>query len=581
MAKYILGISCFYHDAAAALIKDGVVVSAAQEERFTRIKFDESFPKNAIEYCLSEGKISAKELDAVVFYEKPLLHLNRIIMTSILDWPASYKFFIQAIPVWMKYKLWFPLLMKWHFDYNKTINYTMHHLSHAASAYYPSGFLDAAVLTVDAVGEWESVTIWRAKGVNMKKIASLEIPNSLGLLYSTITSYLGFHVNNGEYKVMGLAPYGKDTYLNKLKKLIEINKDGSFSLVKKYFTFTNPKKMYTNELIKLLGIPPRLGESPINQKHKDIAKSLQTLLEEILDNIAVYIKKQIPTENLCYAGGVALNCVANTAVFKKHFKKIYIQPAAGDSGGAVGCALYYYFNYIDKNLKKTTNPMSTIYLGPSFTDKEILTILKKYKIKYKIFTDNRQLNKQVAEMIDKQNIVGWFKGRMEYGPRSLGNRSILADPRNKENWQRVNLKIKYRESFRPFAPALLFDDLQKYIEWKDPSPYMLFTGQVKTNTIPAVTHVDGSARFQTVQKEANAKFYSLLNEFKKQTGCSVLINTSFNVRGEPIVCTPRDAIYCFFNTEMDILVMNNTLIDKKENTHLSKNNFKQYGKFID
>lgn len=556
---YILGISCFYHDSAAALLKNGKIIAAAQEERFTRKKHDDNFPKEAVKYCLEYAGIKVEDLNSIAYYEKPFVKFERLLSTYIKTWPRSYLSFLKAMSVWLKQKLWIPSIIKKELNYKGDIYYIEHHLSHAASSFLASPFKKAAILTVDGVGEWATATYGTGEGNSLQILKEIHFPHSLGLLYSAFTYYLGFKVNSGEYKVMGLAPYGEPKYTNEVRKLIDVKDDGSFRLNMKYFGYEYGLRMTNRNFNKLFGAPPRKSESKLTQREFDIAKSLQVVLEEIMLKIVEHIHKETGEENLCLAGGVALNCVANGRILRESsFKNLYIQPASGDAGGAVGAALYTY-NVILKG--ENRYDMENVYLGPEFKESEIAKLLETNKIKHEKY-DDESLFRKVADFIDDQKVVGWFQGRMEYGPRALGNRSIIADARNKENWQRVNLKIKFRESFRPFAPSVIEEDIQEYFDLNVPTPFMLLVAQVKKDNIPAVTHKDNSARIQSVSREENYRYHRLISAFKEKTGTSVIINTSFNVRGEPIVCTPMDALKCFLRTDMDILVMGNYVVNK-------------------
>lgn len=582
---YILGISCFYHDSAAALLKNGEVIAAAQEERFTRKKHDEDFPKNAIEYCLKEAGISKAEIDHVAYYEKPFVKFERLLTTYINTWPLGYLSFLKAMKVWLKKKLWIPSIIRKELDYKgkgvrpkgshlardksslargsssspPDVFYMDHHESHAASSVFSSPFDRCAFLTADGVGEWATLTYGKAEGSKIKISKEIHFPHSLGLLYSAFTYYLGFKVNSGEYKVMGLAPYGEAKYADEVRKLIDIKEDGSFALNMKYFKYAYGLKMTNRHFHNLFGARPRKPESKITQREFDIAKSLQVVLEEVMLKLVNHIHNETGEENLCLAGGVALNCVANGRILRESkFKKIFIQPASGDAGGALGAALFAHYSIL-KNPRKYK--MQNVYLGPGFSNEEIVNLLREHQIEFEKLEDN-ELYEKVADYIDKQKVIGWFQGRMEYGPRALGNRSIIADPRNKENWQRVNLKIKFRESFRPFAPTVIEEDLAENFELETATPYMLLVAQVKKDNLPAITHVDNSARIQSVSHEENPRYHKLISKFKEKTGTGVIINTSFNVRGEPIVCTPQDALKCFLRTDMDILVMENCLVNK-------------------
>jgi carbamoyltransferase len=560
----ILGISCFYHDSAAALIKDGQLIAAAQEERFTRKKHDQDFPSHAVRYCLREGGIEAKDLDYIGFYDKPFIKFERLLNTYIATFPKSLPSFIKAMPLWLKEKLWLPQKIREELGNAGELLFIEHHLSHAASAFFVSPFSEAAILTADGVGEWETTTMGSGSGNTITLEQSIHFPHSLGLLYSAFTYYLGFKVNSAEYKVMGLAPYGKPAYADLiLQELVSLQDDGSFQLHMKYFGYDYGLTMTNKRFHRLFGALPRAPESALTQFHKDIAASIQYVTDEIMVRIAKTLYKKTGSDNLCLAGGVALNCVSNSKVLASSgFRNIFIQPAAGDAGGAVGAAFYIY-NMLLKNNR--TYSWRHNFLGPEYFDEVIERQLKQLSFVYEKHTIVNLL-KKTAQFIADQNVVGWFQGRMEFGPRSLGARSILADARNPENYSRVNLKIKFRESFRPFAPTVLLEKMKDYFEFNQPSPYMLFVAQVRPDrrTIPAVTHVDGSARLQTIAREDYPLFYDLIVDFEKLTGCPVIINTSFNVRGEPIVCTPLDAIKCFFRTDMDYLVIGSFILDKRK-----------------
>jgi carbamoyltransferase len=600
----ILGISAFYHDSAAALVVDGKIVAAAQEERFTRVKHDSSFPVNAIKFCLYTEALEISDLDAIVFYDKPLLKFERLLETYYGFAPKGVASFVTAIPVWIKEKLFLKRII--HEELGKIDGYQKqkvkllfpeHHLSHAASAFYPSPFEEAAILTIDGVGEWATASICYGKGNAITNIKELHFPHSVGLLYSAFTYYLGFRVNSGEYKLMGLAPYGiaESTEVKKFiqiikDKLVDVKEDGSVWLNQQYFNYSSGLRMVKDKKWeKLFGFKRRDFEGKIEQHHANLALSIQQVTEEILLKMAVEAKRITGSKNLCLAGGVALNCVGNGKLLKANlFDEIYIQPAAGDAGGAVGAALAaYYLGY--KNTREITHPdaMSGSFLGPEFTSAEIEHTAKRYKAKYEEIDDFSKLSARVAQIIAGGNVVGWFQGRMEFGPRALGNRSILGDARNSEMQLKLNLKIKYRESFRPFAPSVLAEDCQEYFELEQPSPYMLLVANVQQkhlnqlpenyfdlplmerlyferSDIPSVTHIDYSARIQTVHQETNPGYWELISQFKKLTGYGVIVNTSFNVRGEPIVCTPEDAYKCFMRTEMDYLVIGDFLFDKKE-----------------
>jgi carbamoyltransferase len=560
----ILGISCFYHDSAAALIQDGLLVAAAQEERFTRKKHDQDFPANAIHYCLQEGGIQAQDLDYIGFYDKPLTKFERLLTTYVATFPKSLPSFLKAMPIWLKEKLWIPQRIREELGDAGKLLFVEHHLSHAASAFFVSPFSEAAILTADGVGEWETTTMGMGNDRTLTLTKSIHFPHSLGLLYSAFTYYLGFRVNSAEYKVMGLAPYGKPAFADLiLRELVSLKDDGSFHLNMKYFAYDYGLTMTNKYFHTLFGVPPRTPESTLTQFHKDVAASIQYVTDEIMLRMTTDLHKKTGSDNLCLAGGVALNCVSNSKVLASSgFKQMFIQPAAGDAGGSVGAAFYIY-NMLLKNERSYT--WSHNFLGPEYSDEAIEQVLHQLNLGGERFS-NDNLLKKTAQLIADQQVVGWFQGRMEFGPRSLGARSILADARNPENYSRVNLKIKFRESFRPFAPTVILERMKDYFEFDQPSPYMLFVAQVRADrrTIPAVTHVDGSARLQTIVREDHALFYDLIIEFEKLTGCPVIINTSFNVRGEPIVCTPSDAIKCFLRTDMDYLILGNFILDKRK-----------------
>ena len=560
----ILGISCFYHDSAAALIKDGQLVAAAHEERFTRKKHDQDFPANAIQYCLQAGGIQAQDIDYIGFYDKPFIKFERILTTYVATFPKSLPSFLKSMPVWLKEKLWIPQKIREELGDAGKLLFVEHHLSHAASAFFVSPFSEAAILTADGVGEWETTTMGTGNDKTLTLTQSIHFPHSLGLLYSAFTYYLGFRVNSAEYKVMGLAPYGKPVFADLiLRELVSLKDDGSFRLNMNYFAYDYGLTMTNQRFHSLFGAPPRTPESALTQFHKDIAASIQRVTDEIMVRMTTHLHRQTGSNNLCLAGGVALNCVSNSKILASSgFKNIFIQPAAGDAGGSVGAAFYIY-NMLLKNERTFT--WSHNFIGPEYSDDEIEQVLQQIGLVHERYTTGPLLVK-TAQLIADQNVVGWFQGRMEFGPRSLGARSILADPRNPENYSRVNLKIKFRESFRPFAPTILFERLEEYFEFDRPSPYMLFVAQVRPErrTIPAVTHVDGSARLQTITRSDHPLTYDLISEFEKLTGCPVVINTSFNVRGEPIVCTPLDAIKCFLRTDMDYLILGSYVLDKRK-----------------
>ncbi len=588
---YILGISAFYHDSAASLIRDGTIIAAAQEERFTRLKHDYRFPTNAINYCLQEENISPSDLEYIAFYDKPFLKFERILESYLHYAPIGIRSFIKAIPVWIKKKIWIKSLIQEELpSFDGEILFPEHHRSHAASAFFPSPFSEAAIVTTDGVGEWTTTSIGFGKENSVKLLQELQFPHSLGMLYSAFTYYTGFRVNSGEYKVMGLAPYGEGKYVKTIMdNLIDIKQDGSFRLNLEYFNFPVGLTMTNRNFNRLFGGPPRKPESKITQKEMDLARSVQEVTELILDRICSYAKAETEAKKLVLAGGVALNCVANGKLLRNNdFEDIWVQPAASDAGGALGAALSVWHEYLKKprSIEKGYDNQKGSYLGPGFSNAEIRKFLDKHNIPYHELSDTEVI-KKTAELLTKENVVGWFQGRMEFGPRALGSRSILADPRSPEMQKKLNLKIKFRESFRPFAPSILEDSLKEYFQFDRPSPYMLFVAELNENKccqmnqkeqqlfgidklnvvrsdIPAVTHVDYSARLQTVNEKTNKKYHALLKEFEKQTGHPVLVNTSFNVRGEPIVCTPHDAYKCFMRTEMDYLVLGNYLLDKKE-----------------
>lgn len=602
---YILGISAFYHDSAAAIIKDGEIMAAAQEERFSRKKHDPGFPSKAISYCLSETGIGIDQLEAVVFYDKPLLKFERLLETYYAFAPKGFRSFLMAMPVWLNEKLFLKKILR---DELKKIQpydkkklkllFTEHHLSHAASAFYPSAFDEAAILTIDGVGEWATTTISKGKGKQIEILQQLNFPHSVGLLYSAFTYYLGFNVNSGEYKLMGLAPYGNPTssqtieFVQTIKtKLIKLFDDGSLFLDQKYFNYAVGLTMVNDVFFQqLFGFKRREPADEILQAHCNLAFAIQQVTEEIVLKLAEHAKKLTGASNLCLAGGVALNCVANGKLQQTNlFEQLFIQPASGDAGGALGAALAARHIYFEKDRSIPAQPdaMKGSYLGPSFTAAAIENSIHQYQAIAKKIDDLSVLNTTIATLLSEGKVIGWFQGRMEFGPRALGNRSILADPRNPDMQKKLNLKIKYREGFRPFAPAVLAEDASNYFDLLAPSPYMLLVQQVKKeiqnelptdyrqsslyehlylqrSTLPAITHVDYSARIQTVHASTNNAFHALLTAFKQLTGCAVLINTSFNVRGEPVVCTPAEAYQCFMRTEMDYLVIENYVFSKKE-----------------
>lgn len=562
---YILGLSCYYHDSAAVLLKDGEVVFASQEERYTRKKHDDALPTNAIRAALKHAGITINEISAVGFYEKPLLKFfDRILQTYFKVWPRGIRQYHKAMQEWMTKKLWIPSNIQKELKYRGPMYFIPHHESHAASAYFVSGFDDATIVTVDGVGEWATTTIGYGKGIDLTLKKEIHFPHSLGLLYSAVTYYLGFKVNSAEYKVMGLAPYGEPKYMEQMYKLIDIKDDGSFALNMEYFTYEYGMTMTGKRFEELFGYPRRTSEGPLTQFHKDIARSIQELTNILMLKIVTYAKKICPSDNLCLAGGVALNCVTNGHILRSGlFKNIFIQPAAGDAGGALGVALAIWHRIFHG---PKCPKMDHVFLGREYSDEEIKALLDQEHIPYQYF-EEKNLIPTVAALLEGENVIGWFQGRMEYGPRALGNRSIIADARNKENWKKVNLKIKFREDFRPFAPTILEERVSDYFDLDHESPYMLLVASTrpdKREAIPAVTHVDGSARIQTINRSQNQRYYDLIKAFERQTSCPVIINTSFNVRGEPIVESPKDALNCFLHTHIDYLVMGNFLLSKEK-----------------
>ncbi len=592
----ILGISAFYHDSAASILKDGKIIAAAQEERFTRKKNDPSYPYNAIDFVLGYANLDLNEVDQIVFFEKPFLKFERILETYVAFAPKGFLSFSKAMPLWIKEKLFQKNYLfnklKSHdkkFKSDKNIFFSEHHLSHAASAFFPSPFEEAVILTADGVGEWATTTIALGKSNKLEIKKEIHFPHSLGLLYSAFTYYTGFEVNSGEYKLMGLAPYGKPIYEDKIKQLVDIKEDGSFRLDQKYFNYTTGLTMTNNKFDNLFGQKPRNPNSEkINQFHMDIAASIQKVTEEIIIKLAKAIRQEYNIKNLCLAGGVALNCVANGKILnEKIFDNIWIQPAAGDAGGSLGAALALW--HIENNKKREVNSNDTMkgsYLGTEFSQQDIERILKSLGANFETLKYEDIINK-ASEYLSNEKIIGWFQGRMEFGPRALGNRSILADPRSNTMQKNLNLKIKYRESFRPFAPSILRADLTKWFNMDVDSPYMSLVSNIitekkiemtnqekklfgierlniKRSQIPAVTHVDYSARIQTVDEDTNKIYYDLISKFKEKTGCPVILNTSFNVKDEPIVNSPTDAFNCFMKTELDYLVIGNCILDKKK-----------------
>jgi carbamoyltransferase len=601
MVTKILGISAYYHDSAAALLVDGRVVAAAQEERFTRKKHYAGFPENATRYCLEYAKTAIRDIDYIVFYDKPLVKFERLLETYLSYAPKGFRSFLSAMPVWLKEKLFLKSTLKKELTSLGSLKekelpplmFTEHHQAHAASAFFPSPYNEAAVLCLDGVGEWATTTAWLGRGNSLTPQWEIDFPHSLGLLYSAFTYYTGFKVNSGEYKLMGLAPYGESKYVDLIRtNLIDVKEDGTFRLNMRYFNYATGLTMTNERFNRLFGGKPRKAESELTQKEMDIARSIQIITEDIVLRLAKTLKQELNVDYLCLAGGVALNCVANGKLLRQGlFKDIWIQPAAGDAGGAIGAAYSIWHEYLEKkrdvlNTPDQTDQTNGSYLGPSYDNKEITEYLNTIGAKYEKLDDGVFLPK-LADILTDEKVIGWFQGRMEFGPRALGARSIIGDPRSSTMQSTMNLKIKYRESFRPFAPAAKAETVSDWFEIDRKSPYMLLVADVKEDKripmtkeqkqlfgieklnvprsqIPAVTHVDYSARVQTVHRETNSRFYALLEEFEKRTGCPVLINTSFNVRGEPIVCTPEDAYRCFMRTEMDYLVMENIFLSKKD-----------------
>jgi carbamoyltransferase len=611
---FILGISAYYHDSAAAIIKDGEIIAAAQEERFSRKKHDAGFPAQAVTYCLKEAGVGIDDLEAVVFYDKPLLKFERLLETYYANSPKGFASFMKAMPVWLHEKLFLKKVIRDELkkiqQFNKKklkLLFPEHHLSHSASAFYPSPFEESAILTVDGAGEWATATICKGKGAEIEILQQLNFPHSVGLLYSAFTYYLGFKVNSGEYKLMGLAPYGDPasaetkSFIDIIKnKLITIYEDGSVFLHQHYFNYAAGLQMVKNdEFEKLFGFARKQEEEDFQPHHCNLAYAIQHITEEIVLKMAKHAKAITGSNNLCLAGGVALNCVVNGILQnEKIFTNIFIQPASGDAGGSLGAALAVYYIYSKKSriITSAADAMKGSYLGPSFSNDAIINALQPFQAKYKHYEKQEPLYEHVASLLNEGAVIGWFNGRMEFGPRALGNRSILADARNPEMQKKLNLKIKFREGFRPFAPAVLAGDAQHYFNLSTPSPYMLLVQTIKKqfqnplpagyhqqsindrlyflqSSLPAITHVDYSARIQTIHRETNPAFYSLLCCFKQLTGCSVLVNTSFNVRGEPVVCTPQEAYQCFMRTEMDYLVIENLLLSKKEQPAWTENNW--------
>ena len=590
----ILGLSAFYHDSAACLVRDGEIFAAAQEERFSRKKHDFRWPKQAIEYCLEEGGLKGSELDYVVFYDKPFIKFERILESYLTYAPKGFPSFLKAIPVWLKQKLWMKQFIGNELGFDGKILFPEHHESHAASAFYPSPFQEAAFITTDGVGEWTTTSYGVGKNNELDILAEIKFPHSLGLLYSAFTYYTGFRVNSGEYKIMGLAPYGEPKYVKQIyDHLIDVKEDGSFKLNQDYFNYSVGLTMTNRKFDKLFGGPPRKPETTITQREMDLTRSVQVVTEEIIMKMARHVRKETGMKNLCLAGGVALNCVANGKLLReKIFDRIWIQPAAGDAGGALGAALYAWYRYLGN--PRIADPKRDMqkgsYLGPAFSNEEIKEYLDENKIPYQRINSG-EMPKEIAAIIADEKVVGRFGGRMEFGPRALGNRSIIGDARSKTMQSVMNLKIKFRESFRPFAPTILEEGIPGYFDLDVESPYMLLVADVKKDkripmteeqkrlfgidklniprsTVPAITHVDYSARVQSVNREVNPDYYDVIKAFEELTGSPVIINTSFNVRGEPIVCRPEHAYLCFMRTDMDYLVMGDFLLDKNKQKEL-------------
>ncbi|MCX6168044.1 MAG: carbamoyltransferase [Ignavibacteriales bacterium] len=595
MNNYILGISAYYHDSAAVLLRNGEIIAAAQEERFTRIKHDHNFPKNAVNFCLKYAGITVEQLNATAFYDKPIVKFNRILETYLSYPGEGLKSFLMAMPLWLKDKLWMQDLISSELKYKGKILFPEHHESHAASAFFPSPFNKAAFLTIDGVGEWATSSFGTGNANHLEIISELHYPHSIGLLYSAFTYFTGFKVNSGEYKVMGLAPYGEPKYVQKIyDHLIDLREDGSFKMNMEYFNYNTGLSMTNEKFAKLFDGPPRQAESKLTQREMDLARSVQVVTEEIMIRMARHIKKVTDEKYLCLAGGVALNCVANGKLLRENiFEDIWIQPAAGDAGGALGAAyIAYYHHFKNKIVEKSGRDLQKgSYFGPYYCDEEIEKYLAKYKLPaHKLSTE--EIIEKISDLIAEEKVIGWFQGRMEFGPRALGARTIIGDARSPEMQKKMNLKIKFRESFRPFAPTVLAEKVSDWFELDRESPYMLLVADVKKekqfkmteneinlwgidklnivrSEIPAVTHVDYSARIQTVHKEDNPLYHRLIERFYEKTGCAVIVNTSFNVRGEPIVESPLDAYKCFMRTEMDVLAIGNFILYKKEQPHFN------------
>lgn len=602
----ILGISAYFHDSAAALVVDGQIVAAAQEERFTRLKHDPNFPTRAVEYCLRQAGLTAADLDYVGFYDKPLLKFERLLETTVAFAPRGFRFFAEAIPLWVKQKLFLPRELKAGLggQYRRRVVFTEHHESHAASAFFPSPFEEAAVLTLDGVGEWATASYGVGRGNRLELLQELRFPHSLGMLYSAFTYFCGFRVNSGEYKLMGLAPYGEPRYADLIReKLVDIKPDGSLRLDLSYFDYCLGQRMTSPKFAQLFGGPPRPPESPLTEREMDLAASIQVVTEEVMLKMAHHVHAETGLKNLCLAGGVALNCVGNGKILREGpFENLWIQPAAGDAGGALGVALFIWHQLL--NNPRTVQPRDSQHgslLGPAFSDDQVEQFLKSIGAKYRRYPDDESLCTEVAGLIGSDKVVGWVQGRMEFGPRALGSRSILGDARSPRMQSVMNVKIKFRESFRPFAPSVMEEHVDDYFQMRprEQSPYMLLVApvadsrrtdsatemagksgidklKVLRSEIPAVTHVDYSARVQTVDADRHGRYHHLLRKFREQTGCPVVINTSFNVRGEPIVCTPQDAYRCFLSTNMDALVLERCVLLKEDQPALSPEEIAKY-----
>ena len=604
----ILGLSAYYHDSAAALVVDGDIVAAAQEERFTRIKHDHEFPKHAVDYCLKEAGLTPEQLDYVVFYDKPLQKFDRLLETYLAFAPAGLRSFMMAMPLWLKTKLHLPREIRKALGgrYTKRIAFTGHHEAHAASTFFPSRYDEAAILTLDGVGEWDTATLGHGQGNKIKILKTLHFPHSLGLLYSAVTYFCGFKVNSGEYKLMGLAPYGEPRYTDRiLKHLVDVKPDGSLAMDMSYFNFCQGLTMTNAKFASLFGGPARDPESAITQREMDLAASIQTVTEEVVLRMARHAKELTGSKNLCLAGGVALNCVANGKLLRAGiFEDVFVTPASGDAGGALGAALFVHHQLLDQpRTPKGKDSLKGSLLGPKFSNEEIRAFLHGQQVRYTFFEQESELLEAVVKEMASEKVIGWFSGRMEFGPRALGARSIIGDPRSPAMQSQMNLRIKFRESFRPFAPCVLIEDVSKYFDHDRESPYMLMVADVKKDqwlpltpeqtalmrdpdlrkrvnvprsTLPAITHVDMSARIQTVDEKRHGRYWRLMKEFKRQTGCGVIINTSFNIRGEPIVCTPQDAYRCFMASDMDVLVLENCVLRRVDQPPQDESARKKY-----